>query len=256
MTIPDVSSLPLLDPFEALIRLFRDLPRKGPGTTASTLQALEACRPLPQEPAVLDLGCGSGASSLVLAQALGVQVTAIDACAPFLEELKQRAREQGLNELVRPVCKDIGHLDFPPGSFDLVWSEGAIYNLGWEAGLKTWKPLVRSGGFLALTEAVWFTDSPPEAARNAWSEWYPAIGIVEQGSALASSLGFEVVETFRLPREAWLEYFAPVEQRCREWASGADPALARTIAELEAEIELYRAFGDSYGYAFYILRVP
>jgi SAM-dependent methyltransferase len=247
-------SQPVLDPLNDLIRLFSGLPRKGPGTEACTLRALRACRPLPPEPAVLDLGCGAGASTLVLAKTLDVPVTAVDACGPFLQELEQRAEEQGLSHLVRPRCLDFGHLEFPPDSFDLLWSEGAIFCLGWEAGLKAWKPLVRSGGFLALTEAVWFTDAPPSAARAAWEQWNPAMGTLAECARMAEALGWEVVETFPLPAQAWWDYYEPLERRCRE--RGQDPSLQERIAESLREIEVYRECGDAYGYAFFVFRKP
>lgn len=249
-------SQPVLDPFEALIRLFQGLPRKGPGLERSTLQALACCRPLPPSPAVLDLGCGSGASTLVLARTLGTPITAVDACAPFLAELERHAAEQGLSEHIRTLCLDFGTLDFAPGSFDLLWSEGAIYHLGWEAGLRAWRPLVRPGGFLVLTEAVWFVDHPPEAARAAWSQWYPALGTTESCLQTARALGLDPVAAFPLPPEGWRDYYAPLVQRCRDWAPDADPALAEAIAEMQEEMEVYRASQESYGYAFFILRVP
>jgi SAM-dependent methyltransferase len=257
MTIPvpfGTSSLPVLDPFEDLIRLFRTLSRKGPGTEAITLRALRACGPLPPEPTVLDLGCGSGASTLVLARTLGVPITAVDACGPFLDELQQRARDQGLADRILPQCLDFGKLPFPPESFDLLWSEGAVFCLGWEAGLQAWKPLVRPGGFLALTEAVWFKDNPPTSAKAAWSQWNPAMGTMAQCAAAAEALGLEVVDVFPLPAEAWWDYYEPLERRCCECAS--DPSLAERIAEIRKEIEVYRECDDSYGYAFFVFRKP
>jgi len=248
----EFTSQPVLEPFQDLIRLFGSLPRKGPGTEVGTLRALQACQPLPPKPAVLDLGCGVGASTLVLAKTLGGPITAVDACGPFLEELMQHAREQGLAQRIRPLCLDFNELPFPPESFDLLWSEGAIYCLGWEAGLKAWRALVRPGGFLVLTEAVWFTEDPPSRARRAWERWYPAMGTMAQCAGIAEAAGLEVVDAFPLPPEAWWDYHAPLEQRCRE--CGSDPSLAPVISEIQEEIEVYRESGGTYGYGFFIFR--
>lgn len=245
---------PVLDPLEALIRLFTGLDRKGPGTEATTLRALRACRPLPSHPDVLDLGCGSGASTLVLARALGVPVTAVDACGPFLDELQQRARLQGLQDQVRPMSLDFHQLPFPPGSFDLVWSEGAIFCVGWEAGLAAWKPLLRPGGFMALTEAVWFTETPPLRAKAAWERWNPAMGTMAQAAAVAQAQGFDVVEAFQVPSEAWWEYYRPLEQQCL--ARKDDPRVAEIAAGCLEEIEVYRETEGAYGYGFFVLRKP
>ncbi|MCT7956183.1 hypothetical protein [Laspinema palackyanum] len=37
---------------------------------------------------------------------------------------------------------DLGALEDPPGSFDLIGSEGAIYLLGFANGLRLWHPLL------------------------------------------------------------------------------------------------------------------
>jgi len=250
----ELTSQPVLDPLKDLIRLFSGLPRKGPGLEACTLRALQACRPLPRAPAVLDLGCGAGASTLVLARALGVPITAVDACGPFLEELKQHARERGLGDLVAPLSLDFNALPFQPDSFDLLWSEGAIFCVGWEEGLKAWKALVRPGGFMVLTEAVWFTEDPPAKARAAWERWNPAMGTMTQCAAVAEAAGLEVVDSFPLPPAGWWEYYEPLEQRCH--ACGDDPTLAETIATVQEEIAVYRECGESYGYGFFVFRKP
>ena len=65
--VPPFPSMPFMEAFQPLLRLFKGMTRKGPGSEASTLRALGLC-PLPEHPAVADLGCGSGASALVLAR--------------------------------------------------------------------------------------------------------------------------------------------------------------------------------------------
>lgn len=243
---------------KALIRLFRGLPRKGPGSDEATLRALALCRPLPPDPTVLDLGCGSGASTLVLARALVVPVTAVDASAVFIDELRSRAADAGLADLVRAEVGDFARLDVPPRSVDLLWSEGAVYNLGWAEGLRTWSPLVRPGGFLALTEATWLAAEPPGEARERWAEWYPGMGTVESNRDAALEAGLEVVDTFALPASTWGEFYAPLLERCEALGAEAerDADLRAVIEETKTEADLYERHGDSYGYVFYVLRVP
>jgi serine/threonine-protein kinase HipA len=191
-----------------------------------------------------------------LARALGKPLTAVDACAPFLAELEQEAGARGLTSLIKPLCLDFSELDFRPASFDLLWSEGAIYTLGWKPGLRAWAPLVRSGGFLAITEAVWLTEDPPPPAVAYWASGYPAMTTMARCAEQAASLGLELVESFPLPGQAWRDYYAPLAQRCEEWASSADPALGHAIAETQAEMALHERYGHCYGYAFFVLRVP
>jgi serine/threonine-protein kinase HipA len=187
-----------------------------------------------------------------------VPVTAVDASAEFIDELRSRAADAGLAHLVRAEVGDFARLDVPPQSIDLLWSEGAVYNLGWAEGLRTWAPLVRPGGFLALTEATWLVAKPPDEARARWSEWYPGMGTIESNREAAVTAGLEVVGTFALPASTWREFCAPLMERCEALGAEAerDADLRAVIEETRVEADLYERHGDSYGYAFYVLRVP
>ncbi len=242
---------------KAIVRLFSGLERKGPGSDEATRRALDMCRPLPPRPSVLDLGCGSGASTLVLAKALGVPIRALDFCSEFIDELRSRAADAGLSHLVRAEVGDFADLSIPPRSIDLLWSEGAVYNLGWANGLAAWSPLVKGGGFLALSEATWLVDDPPEEARASWSEWYPGMGTVESNSEAARMAELEVVGTFALPGSTWREFYAPLLERCDKLGQEAerDEDLRAIIDETRTEAGIYERHGDSYGYVFYVLRV-
>ena len=63
---------------EAFFKLHSGLPREGPGSDASTRKAIRALPSLPPSPRVVDLGCGPGRQTLVLAQALSSSIIAAD----------------------------------------------------------------------------------------------------------------------------------------------------------------------------------
>jgi cyclopropane fatty-acyl-phospholipid synthase-like methyltransferase len=243
---------------DAFFLLHHGLAREAPGSDAATLEALRRLGPLAQNPRVLDLGCGPGASTLVLARSLQVPVTGVDLHAPFLRRLEARAEAEGLAHLVRTREADFGALPDAPGSVDLLWSEGAIYHLTWTEGLRRWRSLLAPGGAMALTELTWLTHAPPTEARSFWREAYPNMGTVDFNCAVAQALGLRVQDTFVLPPEAWWEgYYAPLEARAKRLAEQVqgDAALSAVIAQTRKEIALYRAHGQSYGYVFYLLRV-
>jgi len=133
-----------------------------------------------------------------------------------------------------------------------IWSEGAIYLIGFERGLELWRPLLRPGGHVCVTEASWLTDNPPAEAKRFWDKAYPEVTTVEGNIAKARSVGFETLGSFVLPREDWeIEFYGPLKKRMRELRG--DPKFAPVIEETEEEIRLYETFGDSYGYVFYVL---
>jgi SAM-dependent methyltransferase len=173
---------------EALFRLFEPLPRQGPGSDACTREALRRLPALPAAPRVLDLGCGTGRSSLVLAAALRTKVIAVDLHQPFLDRLRATARERGLEHLIEPRCADMAAPGVPPGSVDLLWSEGALYLLGFEDGLRLWRPLLAADGHLAVTECSWLCPEPPAEVAAYFRAGYPAMaGIEQSGRALPAS---------------------------------------------------------------------
>jgi cyclopropane fatty-acyl-phospholipid synthase-like methyltransferase len=155
---------------ESMAILHLGLPREGPGDDDCTREALRRLPPLPPDPIVLDLGCGPGRHTLVLARVLTAHVIAIDLHQPYLDQLNRDATTDGLSHRIETRRMDIGALEVPAASVDLIWSEGAAYILGFEESLRRWRPLLASSGVMAVTECTWLTDNPPEEAKTFWSE--------------------------------------------------------------------------------------
>lgn len=242
----------------SLLALFEGMPRQGPGNEAATLRALAAAGPLPQEPVVLDLGCGSGASTLVLARELGAPVLAVDLLAPLLERLEAAARDAGLPHLIKTKVGDMAEPGAEPASVDLIWCEGAAYNIGLPRALAVWWELLRPGGRLVVSEMCWLRQGAPEAARSFWADAYPGMIDAAGNLELARRTGFTVLEHFPLERAAWEEFYAPMGARVAELAPRAarDPALAAVLEETRTEMKLFREAGDYYGYLFMVLAKP
>jgi SAM-dependent methyltransferase len=242
---------------DALFTLFSGLPRQGPGSDRSTLEALRRLPPLPPGAAVLDLGCGSGKQTLALARALRTHVVGIDIHQPYLDELAQAAAHAGLSEWIRTRCLSMDALDYPPGSIDLIWSEGAAYILGVARALRLWRPLLRDGACLAFTECTWLDAEPPAEVAAFFEEEYPEIATLDENRRRAESEGYEVLDTFPLPAEHWwTEFYTPLRARIAKLRPElpGQPELAAVVAATEREIDLFSRFSSSYGYVFYLLR--
>ncbi len=240
-------------------KLHRGLPREGPGDDQSTAQAFRLISGLPPEPLILDVGCGPGAQTLLLVRLCRGFVAALDNHRPFLDELRARAAAQDIDRRIFPIQGTMTALPFPAGTFDLIWSEGAIYITGFENGLKMWRPLVKAGGAIAVSEISWLAKDPPRELREFWQSGYPAMKAIPENLAVIRACGFELLGHFTLPEEAWWDsYYGPLEKRItllRKKYSGR--AEAQAILDLEtAEISLYRQYARFYGYVFYVMRVP
>ena len=237
--------------------LFSGLPRLAPGGDEFTRRALGLVE-LPPNPTIVDVGCGLGKSTLVLARECGGQVIGVDSHEPYLAELVARAGREGLRERVRAECADMADLPFPPASIDLLWAEGAIYIIGFERGLQLWRPLLKPGAWIAVTELSWVTQEVPASIRNFWEKTYPAMRTVDANLRALERSGYAPVDWFVLPDQAWeREYYRPLEKRLGAFErKHADNSQAAAIAAaVRTEIDTYRASAGSYSYVFYVARV-
>jgi len=233
--------------------LHESLAREAPGSEASTRNAIQRLPPLPAAPQVLDVGCGPGAQTLVLADTLRTRVAAIDIHQPFLDRLEKSAAERGLAELIETRNLSMDVLDYPPESIDLIWCEGGIYLLGVPAALRLWRPMLRRGGVVAFTECTWLTAQRPAEAAAFWSDSYPAMTTVAANTEAAEREGYEVTATFPLPaHDWWAEYYTPLQERIDQLRTRDEPDLRAVLDETQREIDLYARHGDSYGYVFYV----
>jgi SAM-dependent methyltransferase len=240
-----------------MIEIFESLPRQGPGDRASTARALAMVEGLPEDPEILDIGCGSGRQTLDLATLTAGRITAVDNHPPFLATLRQAAAASGFADRIRTVAADMAALDFPAASFDLIWSEGAAYIMGFAEALRAWRPLLRPRGSLVVSEIAWFRPDPPAELREFFAAECPDMMHHEDLPPLIAAAGYELTGAFSLPDASWwTDYYEPLAARIaalRE-RGGYDDAAAGFLDALELEIELHRRYAAYYGYRFFVMR--
>lgn len=241
---------------QIFLEVFESLPRQGPGNRDCAAKAIALCRGLPSNPAVLDLGCGTGGQTLHLAELTSGSIVAMDIHGPNIERLRTAVAARGLEGRIQPIVGDMADLGLPPESFDLVWSEGALYNIGVEKGLDVCRRLLRLGGYLAFTEAVWLRDDPPAAVKKMFED-YPAMGFASDVLAALERRGFSLGGHFTLPDEAWWgDFYSPMLVRIGELRGkyeGDEERLA-VLDQLEQEPQMHRKYSEYYGYEFIVAR--
>jgi SAM-dependent methyltransferase len=243
----------------AFFELFHaGLLRLGPGSFEDTARALGQVTGLPAKPNVADLGCGNGAQTLALAKLLPhARISAVDIHQRFLVELVLRARQEGVHERIQVLQADMAKLPFSPQTFDLIWSEGAAYNIGFANALKGWRMLLKPSATVVLSHIAWFRPDAPEEARSFWSQEYPDM---EDEAALVQHVaerGYMLVSCFRLsPQTWWRDFYTPLtEELGRFRARHADKPEWLAVADMtEREMNVHRDYSDYYGYTFFICR--
>lgn len=238
--------------------LFNGLPRQGPGDAGSTLRALSLVPDVGRGTRILDIGCGTGQQTRVLAHNSPASIVAVDNHPPFVAILNEEARRLGLADRVEARVGDMCHLDFADASFDLIWCEGAIYIAGVEAALRDWRRLLARGGHVTFSEVCWTKADAPAECVSFWQQEYPAI---RDAAALLNAIdacGYETVGHFMLPRSAWWDdYYGPLERNVAAFRARhrGRPEAQELADQCQREIDVWKAYSDYYGYAFFVARI-
>ena len=247
-----------MDELQLLIDLHKRANRQGPGGDSETLKAMELAMLSPSEPLkIADIGCGTGASTMLLARELNAQVTAVDFLHEFIDVLKTRAESEGLINKINPIVASMDELPFDDEEYDVIWSEGAIYNMGFKKGVGDWRRYLKPGGFLVVSEITWTTSERPIELQNYWESEYPEIGTASSKISVLEKSGYSPAAYFILPDHCWIDnYYRPIQNSFPEFLSrNANSEEAQAIVEAEKkEISLYEEYKNYFSYGVYIAK--
>lgn len=155
---------------DLLVETHIGLERQGPGSPEATTRALSFVENPGAIRRTADLGCGTGGQTMMLAQHLRGTLVGLDQFSAFIDGFNANAEKQQLQNRVTGLVGSMEDLPFAEGSLDLVWSEGAIDNIGFEKGLTYWNAFLKKDGYVAVTCPSWFTDERPAEVEKLWSE--------------------------------------------------------------------------------------
>ena len=241
--------------YDLLIDLHKGNKRQGPGGDGHTrwaleLSGLDRVRPL----LIADVGCGTGSSTLMLAENMNASIVAIDLFERFLDVLSEEARKRGVADKIKTAACSMEDLPFDEESLDAIWAEGSIYNMGFAKGVEYFKRFLKPGGILVVSEMTWLTTERPEEVQRHWDTEYPEIGTASDKVTILENHGYSLKGYFPSPISSWLDnYYAPLQSSFAGFLSRHDSDDARAIVEAERlEIALYRRFSAYYSYGFYI----
>jgi len=240
---------------ELICEYFSKLTRQGPGSPEMTVKALRFIDNLSQTSSILDLGCGTGGQSMVIAQNTKGSITGMDIFPDFINIFNSNAQKLNLQNRVNGIVGSMRDIPFKEEEFDLIWSEGAIYNIGFENGLKEWRKYLKKDGYIAVTEATWFTDNRPAEIENFWIKQYPQITTIPDNVSTLQKAGYIPAAVFILPENCWIDnYFAPQISVNEEFLTKykGNKIVEEFIGDNYHEAKMYHEYKDYYGYVFYI----
>lgn len=243
--------------FNLICEYFSQLERQGPGSPEVTIKALGFIDNLTAGSRIADIGCGTGGQTMVLAQNAPGQITGIDLFPGFIDLFNRNARRLNLYHRVKGITGSMDNLPFGDEELDLIWSEGAIYNIGFERGLREWRKYLKKGGYIAVSEASWFTNERPTEIDEFWKEAYPGIDTIPSNVSILQNAGYVPVACFILPENCWTDHFYIPQISARDQflkKHKGKKTVEEFLANEEHESELYFKYKEYYGYVFYIGR--
>lgn len=198
----------------------------------------KAFRTLPQidKPRILDIGCGSGVPTMELAELSDGEIIAIDTSQTALDRLASKIEKAGLAARVKAEKCSMLNMDFPDGSFDIIWAEGSIGVVGFEKGVKEWRRLIKTGGFLVV---------------------HDDLGDLAEKRKQISHCGYELINHFVLSEDIWWnKYYAPLEKKLNEiWTkSKSNRGTIPALNDDQSEIDTFKRDPKRYRSVFLIMK--
>jgi len=234
---------------------FGRLQRQGPGSSESTIRALSFIDNHSNELEIADLACGTGGQTITLAQNTNWKITGLDVSLDFIEKFNRNAEKLCFQNRVKGIVGSMDDLPFPKEHFDVIWSEGAIANIGFQKGLNYWNSFLKNDGYIAVTYESWFTDERPAEIEKFWVDAVPEIDTIGNNISILQKAGYKLIAAFTLPEKCWTDtYFNPQKAIQKPFldANAGNKAAEDFVDYMEHEAELYSKYKQYYGYVFYI----
>lgn len=236
---------------------FLNTERQGPGSPEATLKALSFVDNIDDQKLIADIGCGTGGQTMVLARHVPGHVTGLDSFPGFIDRFNSNAGKLHLQDRVKGIVGSMDNLPFRDEELDMIWSEGAIYNIGFERGINEWRQYLKTGGYIAVSESCWFTGERPAEIHDFWMELYPEIDTIPNKIAQTQKAGYVLVAAFILPENCWTQHFFAPLAKAREMfldKHAGNEIAGELMAFQRHEEELYRKYKEFYGYVFFIAK--
>ena len=240
--------------YDLICEYYSSVERQGPGSPEVTLKALSFIDNLTDKSLIADIGCGTGGQTMVLAQNAPGNITGIDLSPGFINRFNANAEKLNLQDRVKGAVASMDNLGFENEEFDLIWSEGAIYNIGFERGLNEWRKFLKPGGYIAVSEMSWFTVERPAEVEE-FGKLVPEIDLISNKVTQMQNAGYLPVATFILPENCWTEHFYAPQAAAQEAflkKYTGNKTIEEFIENERREEAIYHKYKAYYGYVFYI----
>ncbi len=237
---------------DALEDIHAGLPRQGVGSEETAKTLFDAIKHPHKIQRAIDMGCGTGRSTIWLAEH-GIHTVAVDIHQPFLNVLRKEAIRANVADRLDIQNMSIDNVPYPDESFDLVWSEGAAYFIGWAQALSAWKHLLKPDGYLIATDMFWTTDKPSHELSDFFKN--DNVLALEQAIKIARQSGYSVIKIYIQPDSDWFdEYYHALGKRAEKLSQHVDPATKQAADMAKREIAIRHKYAGEYEHVGFVLQ--
>lgn len=231
-------------------RIFEGLDRLGPGDSNDSLRSYNSIQINAGE--LLEVGCGKGVTTTLLAEHSQFSITALDNDEYSLSCLRERVEQASLKNRITPVCASMINLPFAKNQFDVIWAEGSAYIMGVKEALNDWRPFIKHNGYLVISDLVWLTDAPDLEALAFWQQNYPLMTNKKQRCQMMVKAGYQIVDSFTQSTESWNNYLNPLKDKVAQLPE--QEFVSNALADLRKELNIHQKYLGQYGYQIFILK--
>jgi ubiquinone/menaquinone biosynthesis C-methylase UbiE len=239
------------------IDFYKRADRLAPGSISATRNAFSLLPLADTDIDILDIGCGNGAQTIELASIPGVDIYAVDIHDEFLINLKNKINQSEFLRKIKLIKADMNDLPFRHQQFDLIWSEGSIYIMGFRNGLNKLKKFLKTNGYFVVSEISWLKNDIPDEINNYWNSEYPEISDIKTKKEVIKECGYELISDFTLEESCWMDYYNSLNNVIDDYLSehNNNAFALEVINEFRNEFNLYKKYKDCYSYVFYVLKL-
>jgi SAM-dependent methyltransferase len=170
---------------------------------------------------------------------------------------QEKAENMGVADKISTLACSMDNLPFADEELDVIWSEGAIYHIGFEKGVADWQRYLKAGGLLVVSEITWITGSRPQELQDHWDSEYPEIDVASAKIRVLEKHGYSPIGYFVLPEHCWLDqYYRPMQASFEDFLNrnGNSEEARAIVAAEQREIDLYETYKAYISYGVYIAK--
>ena len=186
--------------------------------------------PIIENPRILDVGCGSGVPTLMIAEKFNGKITAVDTDTKSIDIFREKVENLNLANRVFLTVNSLFDIKVKNNQYDLILAEGLLNVIGFQKGFLRIVKLLKRKGFIIIHDEFQNQNEKIEFIKNN---------------------DCKILDSFMLDEQIWWnDYFKCLE---KELSSNSNQELLKLFKSDIEEIKLFKKNPSQYSSVYYII---